>query len=400
VCLTCWGRRAAHSHFETAASRSRHRSIPRRDPPDEHGQWRPLLDRLSAPAIAPNVPAEWGRVIFLLASKRQTPEYTGQQLPELNGYRAITAITPTRALCVVGNDPANQTIQIRHEDVTSVDVQQAGQLLWKHHAIRIQTNDQTLKIPDGTDTDLEAAARYIRTAAYEERCAAGERLLECCDVVATSNGFTTVDAVLDAAKTRFQSAVDWGERYDLDTARAEAGVEFTNTCLERADRQVRFEESLTEAQRLVSDARTASINGEEDRAQQQYREAKSKLEAVLSASDEKPSSSVVEAKQLHAKLEEALASGADSSEREKKSSTETETAATEQSSKSDSQRPTRDDLINELQTLTEDLGGAQRHLRWTIKARTRLTSIIGSSDRGTMHWALPGSTEGSRSSLN
>jgi len=33
-------------------------------------------------------------VIFLLASKRQTPEYTGQQLPELNGYRAITAITP------------------------------------------------------------------------------------------------------------------------------------------------------------------------------------------------------------------------------------------------------------------------------------------------------------------
>jgi len=48
------------------------------------------------------------------------------------------------------------------------------------------------------------------------------------------------------------------------------------------------------------------------------------------------------------------------SEREKKSSTETETAATEQSSKSDSQRPTRDDLINELQTLTEDLGGAPK----------------------------------------
>jgi len=348
------GWRAAHSHFETAASRSRHRSIPRRDPPDEHGQWRPLLDRLSAPAIAPNVPAEWGGVIFLLASKRQTPEYTGQQLPELNGYRAITAITPRGRSASSGMTQRIKPSRSATRDVTSVDVQQAGQLLWKHHAIRIQTNDQTLKIPDGTDTDLEAAAaRYIRTAAYEERCAAGERLLECCDVVATSNGFTTVDAVLDAAKTRFQSAVDWGERYDLDTARAEAGVEFTNTCLERADRQVRFEESLTEAQRLVSDARTASINGEEDRAQQQYREAKSKLEAVLSASDEKPSSSVVEAKQLHAKLEEALASGADSSEREKKSSTETETAATEQSSKSDSQRPTRDDLINELQTLTE-----------------------------------------------
>jgi len=261
VCLTCWGR-------EPPTAISRRLQV---DPDTEVSLDETLLtstgngglfDRLSAPAIAPNVPAEWGRVIFLLASKRQTPEYTGQQLPELNGYRAITAITPTRALCVVGNDPANQTIQIRHEDVTSVDVQQAGQLLWKHHAIRIQTNDQTLKIPDGTDTDLEAAARYIRTAAYEERCAAGERLLECCDVVATSNGFTTVDAVLDAAKTRFQSAVDWGERYDLDTARAEAGVEFTNTCLERADRQVRFEESLTEAQRLVSDARTASINGE------------------------------------------------------------------------------------------------------------------------------------------
>jgi len=282
---------------------------PRRDPPDEHGQWRPLLDRLSAPAIAPNVPAEWGRVIFLLASKRQTPEYTGQQLPELNGYRAITAITPRGRSASSG---MTQRIKPSRSATRTSQVSTFSRLansLWKHHAIRIQTNDQKLKIPDGTDTDLEAAARYIRTAAYEERCAAGERLLECCDVVATSNGFTTVDAVLDAAKTRFQSAVDWGERYDLDTARAEAGVEFTNTCLERADRQVRFEESLTEAQRLVSDARTASINGEEDRAQQQYREAKSKLEAVLSASDEKPSSSVVEAKQLHAKLEEALCVG-------------------------------------------------------------------------------------------
>jgi len=128
------------------------------------------------------------------------------------------------------------------------------------------------------------------------------------DVVATSNGFTTVDAVLDAAKTRFQSAVDWGERYD-PIQRGRKPVWSSPTPVSRADRQVRFEESLTEAQRLVSDARTAPINGEEDRAQQQYREAKSKLEAVLSASDEKPSSSVVEAKQLHAKLEEALASG-------------------------------------------------------------------------------------------
>jgi len=146
----------------------------------------------------------------------ETPD-SGIHRPAAAGTKRVSGYYgnyPTRALCVVGNDPANQTIQIRHEDVTSVDVQQAGQLLWKHHAIRIQTNDQTLKIPDGTDTDLEAAARYIRTAAYEERCAAGERLLECCDVVATSNGFTTVDAVLDAAKTRFQSAVDWGERYD------------------------------------------------------------------------------------------------------------------------------------------------------------------------------------------
>ena len=299
-------------------------------------------------------------VIFLLASKRQAPDYTGQQLPDLNGHRAITVITPTRVLCVVGNDPENQAIQIRHEDVTSVDVQQAGQLFWKHRTIRIQTDDQTLTIPDGTDTDLEAAARYVRIAAYEERCAAGERLLECCDVVATSNGFTTVEGVLDAAKRQFQSAVEWGERYDLDTARAEAGVEFTNTCLERADRQVEFEESLTEAQRLVSDARTASINGEEDRAQQQYREAKSKLEAVLSASDEKSSSSVVEAKQLHAKLEEALAAERDSSGTEEKSSPETETATAEQSTGSDNHQPTQDDLIDELQTLTEDLGGAPK----------------------------------------
>jgi hypothetical protein len=299
-------------------------------------------------------------VVFLLASKRQTPEYSDQQLSELNGYRAITAITPTRVLCVVGNDPGNQAIQIRHEDVTSVDVQQAGQLLWKHHAIRIQTNNQTLEIPDGTGTDIQAAARYVRTAAYEERCGAGDRLIDCCDVVASSSGFTAVEAVLDAAKSWFESAVEWGERYDLDTARAEAGVEFTNTCLERVDRQVRFEESLTEAQRLVSDARTASINGDEDRAKEQYREAKSKLEAVLSASDHKSSSSVVEAKQLHTKLEEALSSGVDSSSTENKSSTETETATTEQSTGSDNQRPTRDDLINELQTLTEELGGAPR----------------------------------------
>ncbi|QLG60345.1 homing endonuclease associated repeat-containing protein [Halorarum salinum] len=165
---------------------------------------------------------------------------------------------------------------------------------------------------------------------------------------------------MDAAKSRFESAAELGEKYDLDTARAEAGVEFTNTCLERADRQVRFEELLTEAQRLVSDARTASINGEEGRASQQYCEAKSKLEGVLAASDEKPSSSVVESKQLYTRLEEALSSGADSSGTEKKSSTETETATTEQSSRSNGQRPTRDDLINELQTLTEELGGAPK----------------------------------------
>jgi len=170
VCLTCWGSESRHSHFETAASRSRHRSIPRRDPPDEHGQWRPLLDRLSAPAIAPNVPAaEWGRGVFLLASKRQTPEYTGQQLPELNGYRAITAITPRGALCVVGNDPANQTIQIRHEDVTSVDCP-AGWANPLEASCNPNPDERPdAQNPDGTDTDLEAAARYIRTAAYEER---------------------------------------------------------------------------------------------------------------------------------------------------------------------------------------------------------------------------------------
>jgi len=226
VCLTCWGRRAAHSHFETAASRSRHRSIPRRDPlltsTGNGGLFSTgYLHQRSLQTYLLNGEG----VIFLLASKRQTPEYTGQQLPELNGYRAITAITPTRALCVVGNDPANQTIQIRHEGrhkcrLFSRLANSSGSIMQSES----RRTTRRSKFPDGTDIDLEAAARYIRTAAYEERCAAGERLLECCDVVATSNRFTTVDAVLDAAKTRFQSAVDWGERYDPDTARAEAGV--------------------------------------------------------------------------------------------------------------------------------------------------------------------------------
>ena len=300
------------------------------------------------------------KVVFLLASKRQTPEYSDRQLPELNGYQAITAITPTRVLCVVGDEPENQTIQVRHEDVTSVAVQQAGQLFWKHRVLRIQMNDQTLEIPDGTGTDLEAAANYVRTAAYEERCAAGERLIECCDVVATNNGFTEAEAVLDTAKSRFESALGWGERYDLDTARAEAGVEFTDTCLERADRQVRFEELLTEAQRLVSDARTASVNGDEDRAKQQYRKAKSRLEAVLSTSGETPSSSVMEAEQLLAKLGGALSPEADSSSIGKESSTESERTTSEQSSRSDGQQPTRDDLINELQSLIEELGSAPK----------------------------------------
>jgi len=69
---------------------------------------------------------------------------------------------------------------------------------------------------------------------------------------------------------------------------------------------------------------------------------------------------VVEAKQLHAKLEEALAAERDSSGTEEKSSPETETATAEQSTGSDNHQPTQDDLIDELQTLTEDLGGAPK----------------------------------------
>lgn len=163
-----------------------------------------------------------------------------------------------------------------------------------------------LKIPDGTGIDLERVARYVRTAAYEERCAAGERLINCCDTVACSNEFSKVTSVLDAAKSRFESAAKQGDTYNLDTSRAEAGLEFTEMCLEKADHQVRLEEKTTKAEQLISDARIASINGNEDQAKEQYREAKTILESVLSASEDRTSPAAMAAKQLNARLEERL----------------------------------------------------------------------------------------------
>jgi len=95
-----------------------------------------------------------------------------------------------------------KTIQIRHETLAKCRyVQQAGQLSEDHYAIRIQrrrTTRRLLKFPTVLILTMEAAID-IRTAAYI--CENGvPQASGSFEGHATSNGFTTVDAVLDAAK--------------------------------------------------------------------------------------------------------------------------------------------------------------------------------------------------------
>ena len=297
---------------------------------------------------------------FLLSSKRRHPEYNIRSLPELDKYRAITTITPTRVLCVVGNSPENETVQIRHEDVTNVEVHDEGRFLWKHQTLKIETEDRTLEIPDGTETDLEAAARYIRIAAYEERCDAGERLVESCNSVAAQGGIPAVESVLEDAKSQFESAVDWGDEHDLDVSRGKAGLEFAETCLDRTTTEARSLDELTAARRLVDEGRTASINGDESRARRQYREAKDKLESVLSAAEGRTGPSVTEAENLHATLEETLPSDSANEEESEPSREVVGTDDSEAVSEEDDTSPDRDDLIEGLQSLTETLGGVPK----------------------------------------
>lgn len=285
--------------------------------------------------------------VFLLSSKKKTPEYSERIFPELNGHRAITAITPTRILCVVGDTPTNATVQFRHEDITDVGVHQQGQFFWKYTALQIQTEHRTIKIPDGTGTDLETAARYIRAAVFERRCAAGQRLLECCDVVASRAGLSAVVPVLDAAKSQFKSASEWGDANDIDTSAAENGLKFAETCLERVTAHTQFEERLREIKRLVSDGRTASINGDESHAEQQYREAKTKLESILSTPGDLTRYPVSEARELHTKLEETLSTASDNAGRETRIGSETE-GGSEKASDNDDRSPTRKALIEEI----------------------------------------------------
>jgi len=212
------------------------------------------------------------------------------------------------------------------------------------------------------------------------------------DVVATSNGFTTVDAVLDAAKTRFQSAVDWGERYDLSCSEggSRCGV---HQHLSRGELTGRYDSRIAHRGSATRQRCDSLDKRREDRAQQQYREAKSKLEAVLSASDESRVPSVVEAKQLHAKLEEALASEPIAGRGRRNRVLRPRRRPARQSSKVIANDPAGRS-INELQTLTEDLGGAQRHLRWTIKAHYSTHEYRGVRIVERCNWALPDRPKG------
>jgi len=99
-----------------------------------------------------------GRVIFLLASNAELRNTPAQQLPELNGYRAITAITPRGRSASSGMTqrikPSRSATRTSQVSTFSRLANSSGSIMQSES----RTNDQTLKIPDGTDTDLEAAA--------------------------------------------------------------------------------------------------------------------------------------------------------------------------------------------------------------------------------------------------
>lgn len=298
---------------------------------------------------------------FLLSSKRKSPEENNQAVAELDSYRAITAITPNRVLCVIGNEPENIVIQVRHEDITKVDVRQTGQLFWKNSALSIETEYRTVEIPDGSETDLLEVVRYIRTAAYEERCAAGERIIESLEVLPMSQ-VGSAASILEEARNHFGSAVEWGNAHNLENSRAIAGIEFTKTCLENLKQKntLSWEETrLEEAQKLVDSARTNRINRNESKAETEFLEAKKTLEAVVATADEQTSQSVKKAKQLLEKVESALAPDldVDSSQNHSENSTED---VKETPSENLEEGHSRSELISELKSLAEELGGAPK----------------------------------------
>lgn len=269
------------------------------------------------------------RPLFVLSSDDDTPSYSATSLSLNDGYRAITAVTPRRVLCVVGGRPSNTTIQIRHEDITRVDAEQTGHLLWKRSTLKIETGECTLTIPVTNGVDVEMVASYLRAAVYDCRCDAGRRLLECCDLFGEEGESPYVETALEGAEERFEAADEWGKKNDLNTSVAAEGCSFAAHCRDTIESRSSSQAHLEDARTATNEGRVASINGETARAEQLYLEAKSKLEAVESATTILPDV-VEEAAQLLEKVDEALDSLDDATAEERASKSDSEPSSRSQ----------------------------------------------------------------------
>ncbi|MDF9746295.1 homing endonuclease associated repeat-containing protein [Natrinema salsiterrestre] len=298
---------------------------------------------------------------YLLASEDRSPALyistdLERSLPNLDGYQAITAITPTRALCVVGSEPENVPVQLRYEDLTKVEIEQSGQLFWKKSSLVLRTDDQRLTIPDETGTDLKAVAEYICAAAYQQKHAAGLRLLDACNSVLATGEVDRLGSVLEMAREQLQYAIHWGNSHDLDTESSRRALELVDTCVGQFDTKRDVLRLWGEVQRILVDARLTSLDND-DRLEELCTTAQTKLDKLLSGSVRGSQYLQTEATRLQNSLEVALPSDEDSNT----DTAEDETSEPpEGSSKSSERKPKRQRLLDELQALTEELGAVPK----------------------------------------
>lgn len=206
--------------------------------------------------------------LYVLTSKKRTPNYDGDRtLPESGKYRSLSLITPLRTLCVVGAEPANGVLQIRHEDVVDVEVRTESGFLRSRQTLVLNTDSGTLTIYDGADTDLDTVADTIRKAAYEQRLVAGDRLIAARDAVATASGLDAVDTLLRRAQETFEAARTWADTHALETTRATQALEFIEECFtsitgrQRLQRQLSsFEDRTREARRMKTEGAVAEAD--------------------------------------------------------------------------------------------------------------------------------------------
>jgi superfamily II DNA or RNA helicase len=172
---------------------------------------------------------------FVLASNQQPPEHSDRSIPDLDGYQTITAVTPTRIVCVVGNEPENEVFEVDYDEVTGVEVIQSGHLLWKRSVLRVETDDYCLDVPNGTATHLQTVVNYVRSAVYKEKLSSAQRRLETISEVRANKSDGEVAAMLQSVRRKLQYALHWGNTHGFDTSLAKSAIEFVDDRIGRID---------------------------------------------------------------------------------------------------------------------------------------------------------------------